>query len=147
MNKANKIRFPEILRIVILLLLLSVFIQMSLHVLGKKEIDRILLCFPLECGRSRKNMVTKLVMFFESLSLIFLDGLSYQGKTLLMGFGYCRPFIWSQFVCAKTGYPHVPIPFEMQLHVFHFHFGHLAMLGQQTCRIHRILYEIVGDLQ
>lgn len=36
---------------------------------------------------------------------------------------------------------------QMQLHVLHLHLGNLAVFGQQTGRIHRVLHEIVGDLQ
>lgn len=64
-----------------------------------------------------------------------------------MSLGDGCAFVWPQLVGTETGYPHVPIPFQMQLDIFHFDFGHFAMFGEHASGIDGVLHEIIGHLQ
>lgn len=78
---------------------------------------------------------------------VLLDGFTDERQTLFVCLGDGGPFVWPQFVRAKARNPHVPVSLQVQLHILYLDFGHLAMLGEQTCRIDGIFDKVVGNLQ
>jgi hypothetical protein len=61
--------------------------------------------------------------------LVFFKGLFNDGEALPVSFGGGAALVRSDLLRAKAGDPHVPAPFQHQLHVLHFDGGGLPTAG------------------